>query len=179
MRKSMLWGLVAAMLMTAGPAFADDNPCGGKPEAKPEAKEAKDPCAGGAEKAKVAPKKKGKKKPPKDEAPSTEPAPAVDNETEVKAGTGVNRKKRVVVGESETFTAGTKVWIWSAIVGQKGNPVKHVWKMGDRVLFEKQFDATSNRYRTWTRHTVKAGTYTVEVQSESGEVLGSVTFTVS
>jgi hypothetical protein len=99
---------------------------------------------------------------------------------ELKAGTGVNKKKREVVGEAESFTAGTKVWVWSSITGAKGTVVKHVWKKGDKVLWEMTFDAKSNRYRTWSRHSVrKPGDYTVEVQTEDGSVLGTTTFTVT
>jgi hypothetical protein len=113
-----------------------------------------------------------KKAPPEEKAPAT-------GDTEMKAGTSVDRKKREVVGEADTFTAGTKVWVWSSIKGQKGATVKHVWKRGDKVLWEMTFEAKSNRYRTWSRHKVKAGEYTVEVQTEEGEVLGSTSFTVS
>jgi hypothetical protein len=114
--------------------------------------------------------------------PATDVAPAADKgdaAADMKAGTGVNRKKKEVVGEAESFTAGTKVWVWSSVTGAKGTTVKHVWKRDDKVLWEKEFEATSGRYRTWSRRSVKAGTYTVETQSEDGTVLGTVTFTVT
>jgi hypothetical protein len=95
----------------------------------------------------------------------------------MKAGTGIS--KREAVGAADAFTAGTKVWAWSAITGAKDSTVKHVWKKDGKVLWEKSFEVSSSRYRTWTRRSVKPGSYTVEVQAEDGTVLGSVTFTVT
>jgi outer membrane biosynthesis protein TonB len=121
--------------------------------------------------------------PPKEDKPAAPPkeTPATPSTSgaaaDVKAGTGIS--KREPVGEAESFTAGTKVWAWSSITGAKDQTVKHVWKKDGKVLWEKEITVTSGRYRTWTRRTVKAGSYTVEVQSADGEVLGSVSFTVS
>jgi hypothetical protein len=142
--------LLAGLMLAATPAFAGDD--------KP-APEAKKPAA----------------EPDKD----TKPPSTGEAASDMKAGTGVNKKKKEVVGESETFTAGTKVWVWSSITGAKGTTVKHVWKKDDKQVWEKEFEATSGRYRTWTTRRVKAGTYTVETQTEDGTVLGTVTFTVS
>ena len=102
-----------------------------------------------------------------------------DFSAEMAAGTWVDRKKRVLHGAADSFAVGKKVFVFSKIKGQKGNTVKHVWKRDDKKLWEKEFTATSNGYRTWSRMYVKAGTYTVEAQTDDGEVLGSVTFTVT
>jgi hypothetical protein len=149
--------LTVGMLLAAAPAFAGDDkadPKAAKPAIKPQ--------------------------PPKD-MPDEPPVVAAPDgaAAEIKAGTGVNKKKREVVGEAETFTAGSKVWAWSSVTGAKGETVKHVWKRDDKVLWEKTFVAKSSRYRTWTTHRVKAGSYTVEVQTEDGAVLGTMSFTVS
>jgi hypothetical protein len=169
MRKRTTKLLTLAMLtsLAAAPALADDP----KQPAKPaETKPAPPPDTA----KKKAPPPPKEETPPKEEpaTPSTSGAAA-----DVKAGTGI--AKREPVGESDAFTAGTKVWAWSSITGAKDQTVKHVWKKDGKVLWEKEISVTSGRYRTWTRRTVKAGSYTVEVQSADGEVLGSVTFTVS
>jgi len=189
MRKSMtrLFTLALMTSLAAGPALADDKkPAGDQPtETKPAPppepkKDAPPPDAKKDEPAppeakKGAPAKKKKKAPPAaDEAPAAAPEGVA---AEVKAGTGV--AKREPVGEADTFTAGSKVWAWSAITGAKDQTVKFVWKKDGNVIWEKEITVTSARYRTWTRRTVQAGTYTVEVQSGDGAVLGSVEFTVS
>jgi hypothetical protein len=152
MSKSMKWVSFAIATLLAVPAFAQDT----KPAPPPP--------------------------PTDDQAPKEAPPPAVDAPdgaaAELKAGTGIDKKKREVVGEAESFSAG-RVWVWSSITGAKGTTVKHVWKRGDKVLWEKTFEAKSNRYRTWTRRNVKAGEYTVEVQTEDGAVLGTITITVT
>jgi hypothetical protein len=155
MLKSTKWVsmLIAGLMLAATPAFAGDD----KPA--PTAKKPAEPAA--------------------DADKDTKPPASSDAAADMKAGTGVNKKKKEIVGEAETFTAGTKVWVWSSVTGAKGTTVKHVWKKDDKVVWEKEFEATSGRYRTWTRRNVKAGTYTVETQTEDGTVLGTVTFTVS
>jgi outer membrane biosynthesis protein TonB len=179
MRKSMTRLLTLAMLTSfaATPALADepkkDEPKKDAP-AKPADTKPAPPPDTAKKKAPPPPKEEKPAPPPKEEpaTPSTSGAAA-----DVKAGTGI--AKREPVGESDAFTAGTKVWAWSSITGAKDQTVKHVWKKDGKVLWEKEITVTSGRYRTWTRRTVKAGSYTVEVQSADGEVLGSVTFTVS
>jgi hypothetical protein len=157
MSKSTKWvAMVTAMLLATAPVFAGDDK-GAKPAPPPEEKV----------------ESKGAPQVPPDTERSSDAA------AELKAGTGVNKKKREVIGEAESFTAGTKVWVWSNITGAKGENVKHVWKRGDKVLWEMEFTAKSSRYRTWSRHKVKAGEYTVEVQTEDGSVLGTVSFTVT
>jgi hypothetical protein len=168
--------ITAGMLLAAAPAFADDAK---KPDdaaaAKPDDAAAAKPDAT----AKKKPKASKKKKPPAD-APAAD-APAADAPAgvaaDVKAGTGI--AKREIVGDGDTFTAGTKVWVWTSITGASGKAVKMVWKRDGNQLWDMSFDVSSGRYRTWTRHTVKAGSYTVEVQGDDGAVLGSVAFTVS
>jgi outer membrane biosynthesis protein TonB len=183
MRKSMTKLLTLAMLtsLAAAPALADDKqPAKPEPKkdqpAKPaDTKPAPPPPDAAKKKAPPPPKEDKPAPPPKDEAPAT---PSTSGAAaDVKAGTGI--AKREPVGESDAFTAGTKVWAWSSITGAKDQTVKHVWKKDGKVLWEKEITVTSGRYRTWTRRTVKAGSYTVEVQSADGEVLGSVSFTVS
>lgn len=126
----------------------------------------------------VADDKAGKPKPPPAETEAPAAPAATDASADVKAGTGVS--KREPVGEADTFGKGTKVWVWSSIKGAKGEMAKHVWKKDDKVIWEKEFEVKSGRYRSWTRRKMRSpGSYTVEVQGADGSVLGSVSFTVS
>ncbi len=155
MRLSTLaWGLGLAIALAGAPAWADQ--------------------------AKQPPKDDVKDRPPAEEKVKPEPPPQPDagEGAEVKAGTGVIRKKRVLVGESDSFEPGTKVWVWSRVHGHKGEAFKYVWKRDDKLVMEKEYTATSSHYRSWTAVRVKAGSYTVEIQSADGDVLGSVAFTV-
>lgn len=153
--------VTAGLISVAAPARADDKAGADKAPTAP--KDAKPP----------APDKPAKKPPaPPKEAPAADGAAA-----EVKAAKGVADRQPVEEGTS--FPAGTKVWAWSSITGAKDTTVKHVWKRDGAVLWEKEMTVTSGRYRTWTRRTVsKPGSYTVEVQTADGAVIGSVEFTV-
>jgi 4-hydroxyphenylpyruvate dioxygenase-like putative hemolysin len=103
-------------------------------------------------------------------------AAAASATAEVKAGTAIARRE--VVGEAASFPRGTKVWAWANIRGAAGQELKFVWKRDGKVAWEKPFTATSGRYRTWTRHAVRAaGAWTIEVQTADGAVLGSVAIT--
>ena len=163
--RGMVIALVAGL---TAPALAQDA------QTQPAAKDDKAPV----DKAK-AEKKAIKPKPPADPATPAEPAPAVsgDAAAEVIAGTGI--KARQPVGAGDSFTAGTKVWVWSKITGARGTTAKHVWKRDGAVIWEKEFEVKGGRYRTWTRRTLrKPGSYSVEVQGDGGAVLGAATFTV-
>jgi hypothetical protein len=107
-------------------------------------------------------------------APVAAPASAA---AEVKAAKGV--EKREPVEEGTTFTAGTKVWIWSRITGANGTKVKHVWKKDGKAIWTAYLAVKSTKWTTSSRRQVKkAGEYTVDVVGEDGATLGSVTFTV-
>lgn len=109
-------------------------------------------------------------------APSQAEAPAQAAAAEVKAAKGVENKEPVEEGTS--FAAGDKVWIWSRITGAAGTTVKHVWKKNGQEIWAATLPVKSTRWTTYSRRTVQAGQYVVEVQAEDGSVLGSVTFDV-
>jgi hypothetical protein len=165
MRKTMskLFTMMVLAGLAAGPALADDT----KPAPPPETAKKKAPP----------PAKEPTPEPKPPQEPKEAPRAPAGAAAEVKAGTGI--AKREAVGEADSFTAGSKVWVWSSITGAKDQALKHVWKKDDKVIWEKEITPTSGRYRTWTRRTVKPGSYTVEVQGTDGAVLGSVSFTVT
>ena len=145
--------LVIALAMAGGAAWADD--------AKKDA-------------AKDAPKDAAKDA-PKDAAKDA-PKDASGASAEVKVGTGV--EKHEIVGEAATFPAGTTVWVWSLVVNGEGN-VKHVWKRDGKEVWTATLAVGSKRWSTQSRRAIPAaGSWAVDVQTEAGATLGTVSFTI-
>jgi hypothetical protein len=109
-------------------------------------------------------------------AADTAAAP-VSASADVKAAKGVDKKEPVEEGTE--FTAGTKVWVWSKVHGAKDTKVKHVWKKDGKESWTATLDVKNDNWATYSRRTVKAGQYTVEVVGADGTKLGEVTFTVN
>ena len=108
---------------------------------------------------------------------SAQPAAAATAASaEVQAARGVDKREPVEPGT--TFTAGTKVWIWSRISGANGTSVKHVWKKDGKAVWTATLKVGSVKWTTSSRHQVKAGAWTVDVVGADGTTLGSVDFTV-
>ena len=103
-------------------------------------------------------------------------AAAASATAEVKAAKGVDKKEPVEPGD--TFTAGTKVWIWSRVTGLAGTSIKHVWKKDDKQVWQATLKVGGPRWTTSSRRQLKAGSYTVDVVGADGSTLGSVSFTV-
>jgi len=120
-------------------------------------------------------------KPAADAKPAeTKPAePAKDTggaSAEVKVGTGVD--KHEIAGEAATFPAGTTVWVWSRLTNAEGN-VKHVWKRDGKEVWTATLAVGSKKWSTQTRRAIpKPGSWEVDVQTEAGASLGTVSFTV-
>ena len=105
--------------------------------------------------------------PPKDQAGAS---------AEVKAGTGV--EKHEIVGEASTFAPGTTIWVWSRITNGQGT-VKHVWKQDGKEVWTATLPVGSARWSTMTRRTIGAkGSWEVDVQTDGGASIGSVSFKV-
>jgi hypothetical protein len=154
--------LVIALAMAAGDVRADDAKKEPAADAKPK------------DAAKDAPKDAAKdaaKDAPKDAAKDTGGASA-----EVKVGTGV--EKHGVIGEAATFPTGTTVWVWSRVVNGEGN-IKHVWKRDGKEVWTATLPLGSKRWSTQSRRVVTtAGSWAVDVQTEAGANLGTVSFTI-
>lgn len=105
-----------------------------------------------------------------------EPAPATSATAEVKAGTGV--EKRAIVGEAQSFPAGTTVWVWSKVTGATGS-IKHVWKRDGKAVWTATLPVGSKLWSTQSRRAIpKAGSWEVEVQTADGASIGTVAFTI-
>ena len=95
---------------------------------------------------------------------------------EVKVGTGVENHE--IVGEAATFPAGTTVWVWSRVVNGEGN-IKHVWKLDGKEVWTATLPLGSKRWSTQSRRAITtAGNWAVDVQTEAGASLGTVSFAI-
>jgi hypothetical protein len=109
----------------------------------------------------------------KTDKPKADPGGAT---AEVKVGTGV--EKFEIVGEANTFPAGTTVWVWSRITNGSG-AIKHVWKHDGKEVWTATLDVGSKKWATQSRRAIsKAGSWEVDVQTADGASLGTVSFTV-
>lgn len=111
-----------------------------------------------------------------DAKPKDAPKDAASASAEVKAGTGV--ENHAVVGEATSFPSGTTVWVWSQIAGGDGN-IKHVWKRDGKEVWAATLPVGSRRWATSSRRTIPAaGSWQVDVTTEAGQQLGTVSFTI-
>jgi hypothetical protein len=157
MKKSTVLLVIA---LAAGTAYADDPKQPPPAAAKDAPKDA----------AKDAPKDAAK------DAPKDAPKDASGASAEVKAGTGV--ENHAVVGEAASFPAGTTVWVWSKITNGEGN-IKHVWKQDGKEVWTATLPVGSKAWSTMSRRTIPAaGSWEVDVTTEAGQQLGSVSFTI-
>jgi hypothetical protein len=112
---------------------------------------------------------------PKEAAPAKD-APATGASAEVKVGTGV--EKHEIVGEAASFPAGTTVWVWSRVTNAEGN-IKHVWKRDGKEVWTATLPVGSKLWSTQSRRAIPAaGAWQVDVQTETGAALGTVSFTI-
>jgi hypothetical protein len=119
-------------------------------------------------------------KPPAKDAAKDAPAPPAKDASgasaEVKAGTGV--EKHEIVGEAASFPAGTTVWVWSRVTNAEGT-IKHVWKRDGKEVWTATLPVGGKLWSTQSRRTIPAaGSWQVDVQSEAGASLGTVSFTI-
>jgi hypothetical protein len=109
-------------------------------------------------------------------AADARPKDAAAASAEVKVGTGV--EKHAIVGEAASFPAGTTVWAWSQITGGEGN-IKHVWKRDGKEVWTATLPVGSRKWTTSSRRTIpSAGSWQVDVTTEAGAQLGTVSFTI-
>jgi hypothetical protein len=102
--------------------------------------------------------------------------PAPQPTAEVKAAKAVTNQEPLWEGTS--FPAGEQVFIWSRISNGKGTTIQHVWKKDGNQIWVASLPVRSDSWSTNSRRYVQPGQYEVEVRSQDGAVLGSVSFTV-
>lgn len=95
---------------------------------------------------------------------------------EVKAAKAVTTNEPLWEGSS--FPAGEQVFVWSRISHGKGTTIQHVWKKDGREIWIATLPVRSDYWATNSRRFLQPGQYEVEVRSQEGAILGSVSFTV-
>jgi cytoskeletal protein RodZ len=91
------------------------------------------------------------------------------------SGVGTDVVDRQLVGQSETFSVGTRVVFWTRIVGGGyGDSVSHVWLHNGRTTGVVNLPVDGPSWRTQSRRTLATdaeGTWVVEARDSDGRVL--------
>jgi hypothetical protein len=120
--------------------------------------------------------------PERDARPTLPPERAAAAPMNVSAhgvGTGVVNHR--IVGESDRFTAGSRVWFWTRVEGGgPGRYIRHVWLHEGNVVEGIRLRVGSARWRTQSSKTLySTGRWAVEARDEAGSVLARSEFTAT
>jgi hypothetical protein len=92
------------------------------------------------------------------------------------ASSVVNRQAQPV---PEELLAGHTVYAFTEITGPGGGFVEHVWSRDGKEVARHYLPVgQSKRWRTWSRHTLAAGEYRVQVLGKDGKQLQEMSFQV-
>jgi len=111
--------------------------------------------------------------------PTTRSAPvaasAAPGMTIEEYGVGTAVKKRRLVGESDRFAAGTRVWFWTRVEGgTAGDRIDHVWLEGGEEATRISLKVGGSTWRTYSAKVLRAGSsgeWAVEARDAEGRVL--------
>lgn len=115
-------------------------------------------------------------------AATTPPNAAVDpsglvQQADLKLGSAVIDRQAQPLPEK--IVAGQTVYAVTEISGPGGGFVEHVWtRDGKEVARHYLPVGPSKRWRTWSRHTVVAGQYRLQILAQNGTQLREATFEV-
>jgi hypothetical protein len=111
-------------------------------------------------------------------------ARADETKNEAKAGLAVEMQfarelaERKPVEPGTSFTPG-KVYCWNELKGGEGEyTIAHVWYRDGKQVRKQPIRAKGKKWVTWSFHKLGAGSWKVEVQDSSGQVIGSKELTV-
>jgi hypothetical protein len=83
---------------------------------------------------------------------------------------------------TDPFFAGEKLVAWTSVAGVAQGFVEHVWYRDGQEVARHYLPIghgrPGTRWRTWSRHEVREGEYTVEVLAPDGKLLARRSFTV-
>lgn len=80
----------------------------------------------------------------------------------------------------EQLAAGQTIYAFTTVTGPGGGFVEHVWtRDGKEVSHQYLPVGQSKRWRTWSRHKLVAGQYSVQVLGPKGVVLQETSFEVA
>lgn len=99
-----------------------------------------------------------------------EPVMCKAPEVDLRFGHGV--ANRNLVGSDSRFRPGDKAIAWTSIAGVDAGFVEHVWyRNGEEIARHYLPVGAGRRWRTWSRHQLRVGEYTVEVRAPDGRLL--------
>ncbi|OGR87879.1 MAG: hypothetical protein A3A86_07440 [Elusimicrobia bacterium RIFCSPLOWO2_01_FULL_60_11] len=88
-------------------------------------------------------------------------------------------KDREPEGEGAEFTSVSRLYCWTSVRPPSVPAViKHVWRSGGKTMSTVALKVKYSPSRTWSTLAVTPGSWSVDVVSESGEVLSTAEFTV-
>jgi len=110
--------------------------------------------------------------------PEPQPQPTAANLSIPSFGVGTGVENRQLVGEADSFTAGTRVFFWTRVVGGRdGDTIRHVWLHEGRVIAGTDLRLGGSHWRTQSRKTLRAlGRWTAEARDAAGNVLARTEF---
>jgi len=99
-------------------------------------------------------------------------------EVELALGHGVANRNLVSTGDR--FRPGERAIAWTSIAGVGAGFIEHVWyRNGEEVARHYLPVGAGRRWRTWSRHQLRAGEYMVDVLAPDGRLLARREFTVN
>lgn len=115
---------------------------------------------------------------PADRSAGTTPAPSKLSVPEYGVGTAV--ENRQLVGQSNRYAEGTRVWFWTRVEdGTRGDTIDHVWLREGVEATRVSLKIGGSSWRTYSHKTLHAGTagdWVVEARDEAGRVLARSEF---
>ena len=111
--------------------------------------------------------------------PASDKAPATANDVKadlVLASAIVDRKAQPV---PEKLQAGQTIYAFTQITGPGGGYVEHVWSCNGKEVARHYLPVgQSKHWRTWSRHLLHVGQYSVRVLADNGAKLQETSFEV-
>lgn len=92
---------------------------------------------------------------------------------------GIDNREPVIMVDSISADSYNSISFFTELNGMSGETVTHQWMFDDKVMFEKSFEVSADRWRVWTSKTLLpdwTGTWTVKVLNEDGSLLERKTF---
>ena len=92
---------------------------------------------------------------------------------------GIDNREPVIMVDSISADSYNSISFFTELNGMSGETVTHQWMFDDKVMFEKSFEVSGDRWRIWTSKTLLpdwTGTWTVKVLNEDGSILERKSF---
>ena len=93
--------------------------------------------------------------------------------------TSIEDREPVMAVDSVSSSSFNSISFFTELTELQGHNITHQWVFGDKVMFEKTFEVSGDRWRVWTSKTFLPGwngTWTVNVLDDDRSVLTSKNF---